>query len=676
MTSERSSDVKFEIGHVLFIDIVGYSKLLINEQSEQIQTLRKIVRGTEQFRLAEAEGKLLRLPTGDGGALVFRNSLEAPVLCALEIGKELKKHPELRVRMGIHSGPVNEVTDLNEQANIAGAGINIAQRVMDCGDAGHILVSKRVADDLEQYLQWRSLLHELGECEVKHGLRISLLNLYGDEAGNPELPEKFRQAKKKGQTALGAAASDAPVRHDEGLWLAVLPFKSSGDAEMESFADGLGEEITTGLSRFRYLSVVASASAARLKGEAGDGGTLGAKLGARYVLEGSIRKGGSGIRVSPQLVDTETGAQLWAETYNRDLQASSIFAVQDDIAARIVATVADSYGVLVHSIRSAMRRKDDVDLTPVEWQFQYFAYREQITPSAYAELKSRLERAVERDKRQSDLWACLAQIYLDEYAFGFQSDATSLDRALAAARRGVELDRANQFALVALAQTHFFRKDIAAFGPAAERAMALNPLNTDAVGILGLQIVHTGEFERGTAIVRRAMELNANHAGWMHFAPLWDHFHKGEYEQALECANRVDVPGLFWPFLVMASACGHLGRRAEAQAAVRDLLALDPEFAAHARSNVGTWHFASGLMDPILEGLRKAGLSIPQNGSSNSPKRSGTITAKTDRAKSGTDAGAVRADEGFWVAVLPFKYSGSNSDLTALAEGLTEDIVT
>ena len=194
----------------------------------------------------------------------------------------------------------------------------------------------------------------------------------------------------------------------------------------------------------------------------------------------------------------------------------------------------------------------------------------------------------------------------------FGDDATSLDRALAAARRAVELDRANQFALVALAQVHFFRQDLAAFGPAAERAMALNPLNTDAVGILGLQIVHTGEFERGTAIVRRAMELNPNHAGWMHFAPLWDHFHKGEYEQALECANRVDVPGLFWPFLVMASACGHLGRRAEAEAAVRDLLALDPEFAAHARSNVGTWHFASGLMDPILEGLRKAGLAIPE----------------------------------------------------------------
>jgi len=207
--------------------------------------------------------------------------------------------------------------------------------------------------------------------------------------------------------------------------------------------------------------------------------------------------------------------------------------------------------------------------------------------------------------------------------------------------------------------------------------MALNPLNTDALGILGLQIVHTGEFERGTAIVRRAMELNANHAGWMHFAPLWEHFHKGEYEQALECANRVDVPGLFWPYLVVASACGHLGRRAEAAAAVRDLLALDPEFAAHARSNIESWHFASGLLEPVLEGLRKAGLLIPAtDGSPDSPRRNGTVTARADQAESGMDSAAVRAEEGFWVAVLPFKSSGGNADLTALADGLSEDVVT
>src|SRR5438094_2315284 len=192
---EPSSDVKFEIVHVLFIDIVGYSKLLITDQSELLQKLKEIVWGTEQFRLAQAEGKLMRLPTGDGGALVFRNDPEAPVLCAMEISKELKRHPELQVRMGIHSGPVNEITDLNAQANIAGAGINIAQRVTDCGDADHILLSRHVGEDLEQYPRWRSLSHDLGECEVKHGVRVHAVNLYTDEVGNSEVPEKFRQAK-------------------------------------------------------------------------------------------------------------------------------------------------------------------------------------------------------------------------------------------------------------------------------------------------------------------------------------------------------------------------------------------------------------------------------------------------------------------------------------------------
>src|SRR5258705_11989072 len=196
MAADATKKIQFEIGHVLFIDIVGYSKLLINEQSEQIQTLRKIVRGAEQFRLAEAEGKLLRLPTGDGGALVFRTTPEAPVLCALEIARELKNHPELRVRMGIHSGPVNEITDLNEQANIAGAGINMAQRVMDCGESGHILLSKRVADDLAQYPRWRSFLHDLGECEVKHGVRIDVVNFYGDGIGNPQVPKRFQILQK------------------------------------------------------------------------------------------------------------------------------------------------------------------------------------------------------------------------------------------------------------------------------------------------------------------------------------------------------------------------------------------------------------------------------------------------------------------------------------------------
>ena len=258
MPTDTESDLHLEIGYVLFIDIVGYSKLLINEQSERIQELREIVRGTEQFRLAEAEGKLMRLPTGDGGALVFRTRPEAPVLCALEISRALKAHPELRVRMGIHSGPVNEVADLNEQMNVAGAGVNIAQRVMDCGDSGHILLSKHAAEDLGQYRQWQLQLHDLGECDIKHGGRLHVVNLYNGERGNPQVPTKFRQAAQKRRRALIALLILFAAAVGAGYYflsqrsalkapdksIAVLPFENlSRDPDNAYFADGIQEEI-------------------------------------------------------------------------------------------------------------------------------------------------------------------------------------------------------------------------------------------------------------------------------------------------------------------------------------------------------------------------------------------------------------------------------------------------
>src|SRR6059058_6047028 len=191
MPAPVNKEIQLEIAHVLFIDIVGYSKLLINEQHELLQELNQIVRTTETFRVAEAAGKLIRLPTGDGMALAFATTPEAPVQCALEISKALKSRPELRVRMGIHSGPVSGITDVNDRSNIAGGGINMAQRVMDCGDAGHILLSKRVAEDLAQYRHWQPYLHDLGDCQVKHDVTVSVVNLYTNEAGNSALPAKF-----------------------------------------------------------------------------------------------------------------------------------------------------------------------------------------------------------------------------------------------------------------------------------------------------------------------------------------------------------------------------------------------------------------------------------------------------------------------------------------------------
>src|ERR1700730_7470607 len=196
MASESETFSQLEIAHVLFTDIVGYSKLPIDQQSELLGQLNQIVRGTEQFRAAEAAGKLVRLPTGDGMALAFFTSVDAPVRCALEIAEALKSRPKIQLRMGVDSGPVDQIVDVNDRPNVAGAGINMAQRVMDCGDAGHILLSKRVAADLAQYSKWQPHLHDLGEAEVKHGVKVSLVNLYTGDVGNPVLPEKVQRARR------------------------------------------------------------------------------------------------------------------------------------------------------------------------------------------------------------------------------------------------------------------------------------------------------------------------------------------------------------------------------------------------------------------------------------------------------------------------------------------------
>ena len=207
MSAEAKKQLHLEIAHVLFIDVVGFSKLLINDQTETLEQLNQLVRETPHFREAEAAGKLIRLSTGDGMALVFSNSAEAPVECALEISKALKMYPQIQLRMGVHSGPVNAVSDVNDRSNVTGGGINMAQRVMDCADAGHILLSRHVAEDLEHYRQWQPLLHDLGESEVKHGVRVHVVNLYTEEVGNPEVPKKFRQTKET-QTEPATAASD------------------------------------------------------------------------------------------------------------------------------------------------------------------------------------------------------------------------------------------------------------------------------------------------------------------------------------------------------------------------------------------------------------------------------------------------------------------------------------
>src|SRR5213595_825692 len=395
MSSE--ADVKFEIGHVLFIDIVGYSKLLIHEQLEYLEKLREVARATETFRMAQREGKLMRLPTGDGGALVFGTSPEAPVKCAMEIARELKKHPELRVRMGIHSGPVKGVTDLSEQGNIAGAGINIAQRVMDCGDTGHILVSKRVADDLENYAQWRPLLHDLGTCEVKHGISLALFNLYSDEIGNPEQPKKFQTDERK----IDIVTAPLPRKS-----IAVLPFENlSEDKANVYFADGIQEEILNRLSRIRDLKVISRTSTQRFKSSTDDIAQIAKQLGVGNILEGTVQKAGDQVRVNVQLVNAQTDSHLWAETYDRKL--TDIFGVESEIAKGIAESLKAK---LTGREEQALAAKPTNNPEAYDTYLRGLAFEARSNYSGDALLKAigLYERAVQLDPNFALVWARLA----------------------------------------------------------------------------------------------------------------------------------------------------------------------------------------------------------------------------------------------------------------------------
>src|SRR5213596_3837844 len=392
-------DLQLEIAHLLLIDVVGYSKLLVNEQIEVLQTLNQIVRASECFRAAEASDKLIRVPTGDGMALLFFRSPEEPVRCALEISRALHGHPSIRLRMGIHSGPVNRVTDVNEKTNIAGSGINVAQRVLDCGDAGHILLSAHVAEDLAEYRHWQPHLHDLGECEVKYGLRLHLFNLYKDGLGNPQVPEKLRRGRRKHAPAVSVRPITAPrlprvvllvalVASAVALVIssliflnrappttvsralsalaaipeksvAVLPFENlSNEKENAYFADGVQDEILTGLSRVADLKVISRTSVMQYKtGPKPNLREAAADLGVAHILEVTVQRYGHRVRVNAQLIDARTDSQLWAERYDRDV--ADVFAIEGELAAKIVTQLQAKISL---SEMAAIEQKPTTDL--------------------------------------------------------------------------------------------------------------------------------------------------------------------------------------------------------------------------------------------------------------------------------------------------------------------------
>lgn len=469
---------KIAIGHVLCVDIVGYSKLLIHEQTQVLDELRELVRGTEQFRTADSAGKLLRLPTGDGMVLVFTDSVEAPALCALEIAAALQQHPTLRLRMGIHSGPVNQVTDVNNHANLAGAGINIAQRVMDCGDAGHILLSRHVAEDLEHFARWQPHLHVLGECEVKHGAVLSLVNLYTGEFGNPARPRKPLRRRTAGgasrrrnsvhaalllavvvsilafswlserrltsPTSIAPGGSHAPSTHEPAAptkSIAVLPFENlSANPDAAYFADGMQDEILSDLAKVADLKVVSRTSVAQYKTvRARNLREIGQQLGVAHVLEGSVQQVGGHVRVNAQLIDARTDAHIWAQVYDRDL--ADVFAIQSEISKAI----ADQLQVRISpKERAAFGRPATTDPIAERLYVEAWQHAERASnPDAKDELLEAtklVEEAVARDPHFIRAYALLVTAHVDLYWQGFDHTPARLELARQAVEKASHVD--------------------------------------------------------------------------------------------------------------------------------------------------------------------------------------------------------------------------------------------
>jgi TolB-like protein/Tfp pilus assembly protein PilF len=519
------------------------------------------------------------------------------------------------------------------------------------------------------------LLQGLQKAGLKYGS--------ADSAGKTPFEPKIEPKLKSDPVATRGEATDSAstrvdhkdssaVRADEGFWVAVLPFKFTGSAkELKALADGMSEEIITGLSRFSYLRVIARGSTAKYSSESGDVRAIGKELGARYVMEGSLRQAGTKLRLAVQLAETVSGAHLWAETYECAFTPESVFEVQDDLVPRIVSTIADQYGVLPRDMSQTLRNKSDDALTPHEAVLRTFRYFSHLVPEEHAAVRKILERAVRDAPDHADSWAMLSMMYRGEFAQGFNAGPTPLDRALAAAQRAVELAPTHALGHYALATVHFFRKETIPFRVAAERALKLNPLDASVKAYLGLLIAASGEWDRGCEMVESAMQLNPNCPGYFYFARCCNGYRLGKYAEVLEAVARMNMPSYFHVPALQAAALGQLGRHEEARKAVQDLLALRPDFGTVARQEYAKW-YSTELIEQIIDGLRKAGLEIPDVARAESVPPTSSLNAPT----SGETRAVSREVEGFWVAVLPFKYSGNNSDLTALAEGLTEDIIT
>ena len=627
MAADFSTESEFEIAHVLCTDIVGYSKLAIDQQSEVLRTLNEVVRGTDQFQRADASGKLLRIPTGDGMVLVFFTHPQDPADCAVQIARRLKGHPDVPLRMGIHSGPVNRVSDVNERSNVAGAGINIGQRVMDCGDAGHILVSKRVAEDLDNYSKWRPRLHNLGQFEVKHGVKVDLVNLYGDDFGNPLRPQKLQQTPIKPPAFrdrigrfVGAAVVILAValigfilyRNREisapstastfpGKSVAIAPFKplvaSAGDEVLEA---GMADTLINKLSTSREI-VIPSLSQVR-KYEAQDPVTMGRELHVNTVLEGNVQKAGDRIRVTARLIKVADGSSVWAETF--DEKFTDVFAVQDTIAQKVANALALKLSEEEQQ-RLTKRHTENTEAYQLylKGRFQWNKY----TDEGWRKSIEFFKQAADKDPNYALPYSGIADSYSLLGEVSFLAPKEAFENARTYAQKALQLDEALSEAHLSLGIVKlFYDWDVPAAAEELVRAKELDPHNVQVYHFNGHRLEFEARFEEAIAEFKRGIEIeptnlivNAECANAYYLAHQFDsaitqcrktldldptfeigtvwlaqtYEQKGMYQEALTALNKLGSVTETSPFVMAEVGCSEagLGHRAEAEKVIKKM---------------------------------------------------------------------------------------------------------
>ena len=537
MAAEIKKEIQLEIAHVLFIDIVGYSKLSINEQNAAVDELTQIVRATEQFQKAEASERLIKIATGDGMALVFYASPEAPVRCAVEISRALKEHPGLQLRMGIHSGPVSGVIDVTGRTNLAGAGLNLARRVMDCGDGGHILLSKHVGEDLSEFEQWRPLLHDLGSCEVKHGMQIAIVNLWSDDVGNPQLPQKFQALRKHrarvrwaevaaallllaGIAAAFVLVSKKSARSTSIVpekSIAVLPFENlSRDPDNAYFADGIQEEILTRLAKIAALKVISRTSTQRYQSKPSNLAEIAKQLGVAHILEGSVQKAADQVRVNVQLVNARTDFHLWAETYDRKL--TDLFGVESEVAKAI----ADA---LQAKLTGGEQRA--LAVKPTNNSEAYDAYlrglaleaRTTTSPDDPEKAVGFYERAVQLDPAFALAWARLSRANAHMYFGGLDSTTARRDATERALNTAQKLQPNSPETLLAQAYYQYWvLRDYELAKATFGRVRELLPGSSDVPGALALIARRQGHWDESVAYWEQTLALDPRNTEWLALA--------------------------------------------------------------------------------------------------------------------------------------------------------------